>query len=182
MLPMLNFAMETNSVTFTGQIIYPWIFGPHSTPVPDSRRRHTHGKRTRPSDKAPVTKYWRSQYGEVLKVQRLLEASIAIDRKVQAWLEFKDLIAQWHAERGATSSITEMAMCDAYLKIIAKGPEIAVPLILAQLRSEGDEPDQWFWALHLLTGIDPVAEEDRGDFVKMSRAWLAWGDTEGYGW
>jgi hypothetical protein len=97
-------------------------------------------------------------------------------------LEFGELVAKWQQEKGATSSITETAMCDAYLQIIAMGRATAVPLILAQLRSEGDQPDQWFWALQILTGVDPVAEEDRGDFIKMSRAWLAWGEAEGYVW
>jgi len=178
---MLSVTMGTDAITFTGQVICPWVLATHSAPLPDSRRRRTHGRRTMASEKSPLLAYWPSQYGEVLKVQRLLEASIDIDRKVQAWLEFENLIAQWHVERGATSSITDMAMCDSYLKIIAKGPDV-VPLILAQLRSEGDEPDQWFWALQFLAGVDPVAEEDRGDFLKMSRAWLAWGDAEGYGW
>jgi len=43
-----------------------------------------------------------------------------------------------------------MAMCDAYQKIIGLGPD-AVPLIIAQMQSEADEPDQWFWALQVLT-------------------------------
>ena len=97
-------------------------------------------------------------------------------------LEFGDLVTKWQREKGATSSITETAMCDAYLQIIAMGRATAVPLILAQLRSEGDQPDQWFWALQILTGVDPVAEEDRGDFVEMSRAWSTWGENEGYVW
>ena len=74
-----------------------------------------------------------------------------------------------------------MAMCDAYQKIIGMGPAV-IPLIIAQMRSEADEPDQWFWALQVLTGADPVADEDRGDFVKMSQAWIDWAENEGYGW
>jgi hypothetical protein len=100
---------------------------------------------------------------------------------VQTWLKFNALVAQWRAERGATSSITAMAMCDAYQKIIGLGPD-AVPLIIAQMQSEADEPDQWFWALQVLTGVDAVADEDRGDFLKMSQSWISWAENAGYVW
>jgi hypothetical protein len=56
----------------------------------------------------------------------------------------------------------------------------AIKFILAQLQTEGDEPDQWFWALRALTGTDPMNDEERGDFVKMSRSWLDWAKKEGY--
>ena len=87
---------------------------------------------------------------------------------------FDLLTEQWHRERGATSSITAMAMCPAYQRIIAMGPRV-VPFILRQMEREGDEPDMWFWALRVLTNDDPVSEDDRGDIVRMARAWLAWG-------
>ncbi len=56
----------------------------------------------------------------------------------------------------------------------------AVPLLLGQLKSERDDPDQWFWALCAITGCQPVPEEDLGEFVKMARHWLAWGARNGY--
>jgi hypothetical protein len=52
-----------------------------------------------------------------------------------------------------------------------------IPIIMAQLRAEGEQPDQWFWALQVLTdGLDPVSEADRGNTVKMAEAWLNWWD------
>lgn len=94
--------------------------------------------------------------------------------------KFKRLTQQWHEERGAASSITEIAMCPAYQKIIAMG-EAVLPLILRQLESEGDEPDMWFWALRAITNVNPVTEDMRGDMVAMAQAWLAWG-RERYAW
>lgn len=88
---------------------------------------------------------------------------------------FQQLLQQWHLERGATSSISQMALCRSYQRIIAMGREKAVPLILRQLEKEGDNPDHWFWALQVLTNQDPVAPEDRGDMREMARAWLVWG-------
>jgi hypothetical protein len=87
---------------------------------------------------------------------------------------FDMLVRQWHRERGATSSITEMAMCPAYQRIIAMGPPKAVPLILRQMAREGNAPDMWFWALRVLTDADPISDEDRGDTVRMAQAWLSW--------
>lgn len=81
---------------------------------------------------------------------------------------FKLLVEQWLVERGATSSITEMA-CRSYLRIIGMGRS-AIPLILRQMNQEGDEPDMWFVALQMLiTGEDPVTDEIRWDF--FSRQW-----------
>jgi hypothetical protein len=91
---------------------------------------------------------------------------------------FDNYVLQWKKERSATSSITSMALSPAYQQIIGMG-EPAIPLILSQLRLEGDQPDMWFWALQALTGADPVREEDRGDMVAMAKAWLEWGRANG---
>jgi len=98
-----------------------------------------------------------------------------IDSSVLKWMKFQELVAQWQKERGARSSITAISMMPTYQRIIGMG-EDAVPLILKQLRSEGDQPDQWFWALQAITGANPVDPEDRGDFPKMAQAWLKWGE------
>jgi hypothetical protein len=114
-----------------------------------------------------------------LTTERPAKIYLFTDSKVQAWLKFRRLVSGWHTERGAASSITATAMCDAYQKIIGMGPDV-IPLIVAQMRSEGDEPDQWFWALQVLTGVDPIADEDRGDYAKMAASWIEWAETEGY--
>jgi hypothetical protein len=77
------------------------------------------------------------------------------------------------------SSITDIATLPSYQKIIGLG-EDAIPLILAELRQEGEEPDQWFWALRALTEVDPVSPADRGNVIKMAQAWIAWGENLGY--
>lgn len=108
-----------------------------------------------------------------LKQQQI---AVAIEESVADWFKFSRLVAEWQIERGVMSSITEAAMCPAYQGIMGMGP-VAVPFILAQLESEGDEPDQWFWALKAITGADPVRDEDRGDFVAMAKSWLEWAKT-----
>ncbi len=92
---------------------------------------------------------------------------------------FQDLVREWRAARGATSSVTAISILPAYQRIIGMG-DAAVPLILAELKSEGDDPDHWFWALTAITGANPVNLEDQGDMLKMAESWLKWGEAQGY--
>ena len=91
--------------------------------------------------------------------------------------EFDHYVKEWHEERGATSSISEMSICPSYQKIIGLGKEVAVPLILRKLEEEGNEPDFWFWALSVLDIDNPpvIPEDAQGDFIKMSEIWINWG-------
>lgn len=98
----------------------------------------------------------------------------------EEWLRFHALTKKWREERGFTSSISKMALCSSYQQIIGMG-EKAVPLILRQLRDEGDDADHWFWALKMITGEDPVSAEAVGDTVQMAAAWFAWAD-ERHAW
>jgi hypothetical protein len=93
-------------------------------------------------------------------------------------LEFAHLADQWRKERGATSMAKRMAEHPAYRKIVAMG-EKAVPLILAELERQ---PDHWFFALHEITGANPVPEKSRGNLPQMAQAWLDWGRKQGYRW
>ena len=110
-----------------------------------------------------------------------LQTTLASDPPIDDWLKFLSLVAQWQQERGALSSITEAALCPAYQAIIGMGAT-AVPFILAQLESEGDEPDQWFWALRAISGANPVKDQDRGNYARMAASWLQWAKTDGYAW
>ena len=69
-----------------------------------------------------------------------------------------------------------MVNCPSYLRIIGMG-EAALPLVLAQLKREGDDPDHWFTALQAITGEDPVSEESCGDTVSMANEWLSWANA-----
>jgi hypothetical protein len=99
----------------------------------------------------------------------------------EAWLKFQVLVEAWQKERGATSSISESVASPAYLSIIGLGPE-AVPFLLKQLESEGDDPDEWFSALTAITGASPESPEDQGDYAKMAASWFDWAKQNGYAW
>lgn len=88
---------------------------------------------------------------------------------------FSRLVVQWHKERGITSSLSVMILCPSYQRIIGMG-EAAVPLILAQMKEEGDDPDHWSAALKAITGVDPVPEEAYGDTVKTAEVWFVWAE------
>ena len=84
--------------------------------------------------------------------------------------------AKWHAETGFMSSVRDKALHRSYQRIIGMGQK-AVPLILRDLRKS---PDHWFWALHAITGVDPVPPSDRGRIRRMTDAWLRWGRAQGF--
>ena len=114
-------------------------------------------------------------------IPSLKYATFATIPPVDDWLRFNRLVEDWYRERGAMSSITDAAVCPAYQSIIGMGM-IAVPFIFARLDSEGSDPDQWFWALKAILGIDPVADNDRGNYPNMAKSWLEWAKYEGYAW
>ena len=97
------------------------------------------------------------------------------------WFRFQHLVVAWRQQRGAMSSVTESVLCPAYQGIIGMGDE-AIAFLLRQLSDEGDDPDQWFWALKAITGADPVDEADLGNNLLMARSWFEWGIQHGYAW
>jgi len=100
-------------------------------------------------------------------------------RRTKIASRFQSLAAEWREQHRAMSSITEMSMLPSYQKIIGLG-EDAIPMILRELKAEGDEPDQWFWALRAIAEVNPVSPADQGNFVRMAQAWIKWGESEGY--
>lgn len=92
--------------------------------------------------------------------------------------KFYSLVEAWRQDVRFTSSLTEMILHPAYQRIIGMG-FTAVPFLLHEL---GRKPDHWFWALHAITGADPVTPEDRGKLKKMAEAWLKWGKEQGLAW
>ncbi len=91
---------------------------------------------------------------------------------------FRRLAARWRAETAYCSSTTEMVENSTYQEIIRMG-ETAVPYLLRDLEKA---PEHWSWALHSITGANPVPATDAGNLDKMADAWLAWGRASGYQW
>lgn len=90
--------------------------------------------------------------------------------------KFNILAERWERERPDWSNITEMSLHPAYQQIIGMG-QPAVPFILEKLK---EKPDHWFWALHSISGDNPVSVESEGDIEQMAKAWIRWGTERGY--
>lgn len=89
---------------------------------------------------------------------------------------FNDLADTWKNETRFFSSVSDIIIHPAHLRIIAIGPK-AVPLILDRMKQERD---LWFWALNFITGENPVTKDIRGNVKAMSEAWLDWGCKNGH--
>lgn len=120
---------------------------------------------------------WRLDVGDSIPIEQEYQETgtpnldcISVDKEKML---FSILEKKWKKERGITSSTSDMVAFPSYLRIIGMG-ESAVPLILAQLKREGDDPNHWFVALEAITGEDPVPEDAYGDTVRMAEAWLSW--------
>jgi hypothetical protein len=106
-------------------------------------------------------------------VEQLLEAWQASEEELA---HFRDRVERWKKETAHLSNVAKKALHPAYQEIIGMGAA-AVPLLLAELRRE---PDDWFWALHAITGANPVPPASRGNLQAMAEAWLQWGLAKGY--
>lgn len=83
---------------------------------------------------------------------------------------------KWQEETKFLSSVEDVALHPSYQRIMGMGPE-AVPLILRDLQKA---PNHWFWALHFMTGENPIPTADEGNMQAMAAAWLDWGKNRGY--
>lgn len=90
--------------------------------------------------------------------------------------KFAMLANRWHEETDFLSAPSRITGNDTYLEIISMGIGV-IPLILEDLKERGGN---WYRALRILSGEDPVPVEVRGDVEQMKRDWLQWGRERGY--
>jgi hypothetical protein len=105
-------------------------------------------------------------------VEQLLETWQASEEELA---RFYTLAEQWKKDTAHQSNIAKRALHPGYQEIIGMGERV-IPLLLAELRRE---PDDWFWALHAITGANPVPEASRGNLRAMAEAWCQWGLGKG---
>ena len=126
------------------------------------------------SDDSPagVSQTSRSVHEQWRQAQRHFAAPVT---RATVSQRVRELASTWKEERGPSSSFTELVLSPAYQRIIGLGPK-AIPAILVELAAR---PDHWFWALHVLTGVDPIPDDAAGDFRAMTEAWIRWGEEQG---
>ena len=84
---------------------------------------------------------------------------------------FYSLTQAWMRETRFTNSMTAILSNGNLSRIVSLGSAV-IPLILRDLERS---PKHWFNALSVLTGADPVKEEQVGNMKAMREAWLSWG-------
>ena len=89
---------------------------------------------------------------------------------------FRHCADSWSAETMNRSNPVDIVMHPAYQRIISLGLQ-GIPHILKEMMEEGGE---WFWALRMITGEDPVTPEHDGRVKLMKMDWLQWGREKGY--
>ncbi len=91
---------------------------------------------------------------------------------------FQRLASTWIAETAVVSSSSDLVAHPAFQEIVGMGPAV-IPLLLRELAKRSGH---WHRALRRITGVDPVAPEDRGNIDKAAETWLRWGKEQGYEW
>ncbi len=90
--------------------------------------------------------------------------------------QFNFLAEKWYLDTLHSSTYLDKILHPAYQRIIGLGKTV-VPFILRELQ---DKPCEWFWALRALAGEDPTTKEMAGNRDEMAKAWLNWGQENGY--
>jgi len=89
--------------------------------------------------------------------------------------EFLRLAVDLDTETRFISDVNKIIHHSAYQQIIGLGHEV-VPFLLRDL---DQHPGRWLWALHSITGANPVPSSALGNVKKMARAWSEWGKQKG---
>src|SRR5437879_5367454 len=92
--------------------------------------------------------------------------------------KFQRLASVWRAETAFVSSSSDLVAHPAFQEIVGMGPAV-IPLALRELENR---TGHWHRALRRITGVDPVAQTDRGNIEKAAEAWIRWGKEQGYEW
>ncbi len=116
--------------------------------------------------------------------QRIVEAGAQITEKSvprpmlrgvveEEW--FQTAARRWKAATAGLSSISAKTAHPDFQAIIRMG----LPALRLILRDLEKQTAHWFPALKVISGLDPVPPEHRGNVLEMRRAWLEWGRREG---
>jgi hypothetical protein len=99
------------------------------------------------------------------------------------WIKFGDLVAQWKQNYESWRSFSGDLMRDpSFSRMVGMGP-VAIPFILQEMRKDVDNSailDNWFYALWVITGKNPIPPEARGKPREMANAWIEWSVNEGH--
>lgn len=142
--------------------------------LPNTKKRFSH--------ECDLTALWKNTQSRMDLCSRKRANSLtdysdlnAQDHTSKVVIDFNERAERWRRDTSFQSSLIAKFMHDDYQTIMAMG-EVAIPLILSRLNKA---PEHWFWALkHLAKGYD--AAEGIDTPAEAAKAWLRWGQEEGY--
>jgi hypothetical protein len=97
-------------------------------------------------------------------------------RDVKLCSRVHDLAEEWILRLGQSSNPDTLMAHPAFQSLVAIGWD-AVPQLLREVESR---PSLLVWALHEITGENPVPPSAGGRFREMATAWAQWGRRRGY--
>jgi hypothetical protein len=107
----------------------------------------------------------------IREFHKVLQVDFFTPLSRQLEMKFSALERDWKESTQFLSSVSAISMHPSYQRIIGMGEKV-LPLIFSSMKQE---PDHWFWALHEITGENPVKYEHRGYINEMTNDWLEWG-------
>ena len=90
--------------------------------------------------------------------------------------KFNKLVSCWKYETAGLSSPRAISQHPCYLEIIEMDKEV-LPLIFYDLENNGG---WWFPALRVITGVNPVSDDARGNIALNTEQWLKWANDNQY--
>lgn len=92
------------------------------------------------------------------------------------YLQFPYLKDRWLSETVFFSDPNEIYSNENYRRIIGLGKKI-IPYLIEDLETTNTD---WIFALHQITGEDPIEKNHTGKFGLMKSDWLNWADETGW--
>lgn len=89
---------------------------------------------------------------------------------------FYDLHKEWRRATALSSDPMQAIIAKPYQRIIGMGQR-ALPFIFGELPKC---LDNWFWALEVITGENPVRPEHYSSFKLAVQDWMRWGKEHGF--
>ena len=118
-----------------------------------------------------------SASGSIIDFDRAASAATSVDIGQSVMeREFNERAERWERETGLHSSRAKRALHPDYQAIMGSMGERALPFILKRIRTSHRD---WYWALNY---IKPgcVSVPEPSSMEDYRRAWLAWGERNGF--
>lgn len=91
-------------------------------------------------------------------------------------IQFELYYTNWYRETASSSFVFDKLEHPDFQKIVDLGEEV-IPFILLQLKKQ---PSFIYFALHFITGEDPILQKSSGNINLIIQDWMNWGIHKRY--